>query len=90
MRVVAVVVLLLAGCATPHIARDSQGRIKRSSKARREFMTQTGFPSGRPGYIIDHVVPLMCGGDDAPTNMQWQTVAESKAKDRTEKDCAKP
>jgi len=25
------------------------------------------------GYVIDHVVPLACGGADAPSNMQWQT-----------------
>jgi hypothetical protein len=37
-----------------------------------------------PGYVIDHIVPLKRGGTDAPDNMQWQTVADGKAKDRTE------
>lgn len=37
-----------------------------------------------PGYIIDHVVPLCAGGADDPLNMQWQTVADAKAKDRIE------
>lgn len=37
------------------------------------------------GYVIDHVIPLACGGADRPTNMQWQTVAEGKAKDRWER-----
>lgn len=37
-----------------------------------------------PGWIVDHVVPLCAGGPDAPTNMQWQSVAEAKAKDRDE------
>lgn len=36
------------------------------------------------GYVIDHVIPLACGGPDVPSNMQWQTVAEGKAKDRWE------
>jgi hypothetical protein len=35
--------------------------------------------------VIDHVNPLECGGADAPINMQWQTVTEGKAKDRTER-----
>jgi hypothetical protein len=34
--------------------------------------------------VIDHVVPLKRGGPDAPSNMQWQTKAEAKAKDRVE------
>jgi hypothetical protein len=29
-------------------ARDSHGRIARSPEARQEFMTQTGYPHGRP------------------------------------------
>ena len=32
----------------------------------------------------DHVLPLACGGPDAVSNMQWQTVAAAKAKDRWE------
>jgi hypothetical protein len=35
------------------------------------------------GYVVDHVKPLECGGADAPSNMQWQTVAAGKAKDKT-------
>jgi hypothetical protein len=38
------------------------------------------------GYVIDHVKRLECGGADDPSNMQWQTVAEGKAKDRTERN----
>jgi len=48
----------------------------------------TGKTSGRcPGYVVDHVKPLECGGADAPGNMQWQTIAEGKAKDKTERLC---
>ena len=41
-----------------------------------------------PGYVIDHVVPLACGGTDAPANMQWQSTRAATAKDRWELDCA--
>lgn len=75
------------------VQRDSHGRIKRSGAAKDAFKRQqpcasTGRRSGAcPGYVIDHVRPLGCGGADAPTNMQWQTVAAGKAKDRTERYC---
>jgi len=65
--------------------RDSNGRIKRSAAAKEAFERQTGYPHGRPGYVVDHIKPLACGGSDSPDNMQWQTVAEAKAKDKTER-----
>src|SRR5262245_33530824 len=67
--------------------RDETGRIKRSQAARADFMRQTGYPHGRPGYVVDHIRPLECGGADAPWNMQWQTVEQAKAKDKTEHNC---
>jgi hypothetical protein len=65
--------------------RNAKGQIQRSAAARHAFARQTGYPHGRPGYVIDHIVPLACGGADAPSNMQWQSVAAAKAKDRTER-----
>jgi hypothetical protein len=67
------------------VSRDSNGRIKRSEAAKEEFEKQTGYPHGRPGYVVDHIKPLGCGGADDPTNMQWQTTEEAKAKDKTER-----
>lgn len=46
----------------------------------------TGKTKGAcPGYVVDHIVPLCAGGVDNPTNMQWQTVADSKLKDKLER-----
>ncbi len=57
----------------------------RSSSVRHRFMRQTGYPHGRPGYVIDHIVPLCAGGADAVGNMQWQTRADARVKDRQER-----
>jgi hypothetical protein len=65
-------------------ARDSHGHIARSSQAKQQFMRDTGYPRGRPGYVVDHIVPLKRGGPDSPSNMQWQTRADAKAKDKWE------
>lgn len=64
--------------------RDSKGRFVRSASAKHAFEVQTGYPKGRPGYVVDHIKPLACGGADVSSNMQWQTVAEGKAKDKIE------
>ena len=68
-----------------NVARDQKGRIQRSDAARHAFARQTGYPHGRPGYVIDHIKPLACGGIDAPANMQWQTKEAARLKDRTER-----
>lgn len=68
--------------------RDKHGKIARSQWAKQEFKRQSGFPSGRPGYQIDHIIPLACGGPDTPTNMQWLSLDEKRVKDRNErKEC---
>jgi hypothetical protein len=65
--------------------------IPRSNSARLAFLKlqpcpATGLPKGPcPGYVIDHIKALACGGPDKPENMQWQTVAEAKEKDRWER-----
>jgi hypothetical protein len=66
-------------------ARDQHGRIARRDSAKRRFMVETGYPRGRAGFVIDHIIPLACGGADEPRNMQWQTIADAKAKDMIER-----
>jgi hypothetical protein len=65
--------------------RDAHGKLLRSSDAKQAFEHATGYPHGRPGYVIDHIRSLACGGPDLPSNMQWQTIASAKSKDRTER-----
>lgn len=72
------------------VARATSGKIERSPRARAEFKhsnpcPSTGRPSGGcPGYIIDHIVALKRGGADHAGNMQWQTIAAAREKDRWE------
>jgi hypothetical protein len=78
------------------LAVPADARIHRSAGARHHFKQLhpcpvTGRSSGKcPGYVIDHVKPLTCGGADEPSNMQWQTVREAKAKDRWERIGCEP
>jgi len=71
-------------------ARNSKGRIARSATAKHAFQKShpcpaTGKATGAyKGYVIDHVVPLKRGSADAPGNVQWQTTAAAKAKDKVE------
>jgi hypothetical protein len=88
--------LLAAVLITFLAVGTADARIKRSTAAKRAFQKaypcpSTGKRAGScPGYVIDHVVPLVCGGADAPANMQWQTIAAGKAKDRWERSaCGK-
>ena len=64
---------------------------ERSLAAKNDFKYAHPCPSNGknhgpcPGYVIDHITALACGGADAPTNMQWQSVEEGKAKDKWER-----
>ncbi len=72
------------------VKRDQHGKIARSEKAKDSFRKNhpcpsTGRTSGAcPGYVIDHIRPLKKGGSDDPSNMQWQTKADAKPKDKWE------
>lgn len=66
------------------------GKIHRSEAAKNAFKHEHPCPANGatkgscPGYVIDHIVPLACGGPDSPANMQWQTILDGKIKDRFE------
>ena len=73
-------------CGTP--ARAADGSIKRSSAVLAAFQRQhpcpaTGSTKGAcPGWQLNHVVPLACGGCDAVWNLDWMPVET--------KTCAQP
>lgn len=86
-------ILLIAACA---ILTGAEAKTPRSHVAIHAFVKANACPStGKnrlpcPGYVIDHIKALACGGADAPSNMQWQTIADAKAKDKWErKECGK-
>ena len=88
LKVIAVVFL--------SVCLPASARTQRSHAARAAFMKKhpcpsTGKTSGScHGFVVDHVKPLECGGADKPSNMQWQTTARAKEKDKTETQCAGP
>jgi len=59
------------------VARTANGKTLRSPQAIAAFKERWACPSTTkhngacPGWAIDHVVPLDCGGVDAVWNMQW-------------------
>ncbi len=60
--------------------------VNRSMKVKYQFLKETGYPKGRKGYVVDHIIPLCAGGADTVENMQWQLLANSYRKDRLERD----
>lgn len=84
-------VILIAAMILAIIACPTEARRERSEAAKNHFKhshpcPSNGHASGAcPGYVIDHITPIACGGPDDPSNMQWQTVAAGKAKDKWER-----
>lgn len=66
------------------LINDSEASTCRSSAVKRQFDKEQGYPHGRKGYVVDHICALAQGGIDSPKNMQYQTLADSKAKDKIE------
>jgi hypothetical protein len=63
--------------------------VQRHYSAVRAFRVATGYPRGRPGFVVDHRIPLCAGGRDVADNLQWQALAASYKKDAFERQlCA--
>jgi hypothetical protein len=85
-----------AALMVTHIPVANAANGPRVSTAEAEFRAAnpcpaTGLPRGLcKGYVVDRIIPVVCGGAEAPDNMQWQTLAEAKAKDRWERIGCRP
>jgi 5-methylcytosine-specific restriction endonuclease McrA len=81
-------------CGEPQ--RTADGRIQRSKAVLRAYQKihpcpSTGRTTGKcPGWALDHVIPLACGGCDRIENLQWlklsiKSCAGTRCKDRWER-----
>lgn len=83
--------LLIAAVAVTIASNPLAAREYRSREVTRELRREhpcpsTSKPSGAcPSYRKIHIVPLACGGLDAVSNIQWQTIRDARAKDRWER-----
>lgn len=64
---------------------NAQAEECRSSSVVRQFNKLHGFSKNPPGYVVDHRCAIAVGGLDIIENMQYQTIAEAKLKDKIER-----
>lgn len=91
-RVVVTIVIILiiyfsAGAITVQAMTQKDllpGQSCRSQSVKKEFDRRNGYPKGRKGYVVDHICALGNGGLDIQENLQYQTLDESKKKDKIE------
>jgi hypothetical protein len=69
----------------PKVAAKNGGSSSSQSVAKTQFMRETGYRNGRPGYVVAYRKPLACGGADDPSNLEWLTAAEARTKDKTDR-----
>jgi hypothetical protein len=78
--------LIATAALCPASAKEHRSREVTREFQHEEACPSTGARNARcPRYVRDHIVPLACGGPDAVANMQQQTVAAAKAKDRRQR-----
>lgn len=88
--------VLAALAAAAQMGVASGATVSAMSAAEADFRSKnacpaTGFSRGPcKGYVVDRIVPPICGGAEAASNMQWQTVAQARAKDRWERIGCRP
>src|SRR3954467_119069 len=86
MRALAFGLAALTSSAASYAADNKRDPHQRAAFMKQHPCPATGKARGAcPGYVIDHIKPLYAGGADHPRNMQWQTVADAKVKDREER-----
>lgn len=81
--------LILLALAFPADARD-RNQVWKFRKANPCPSTQR-VKGPCPGWQVDHVEALRCGGPDTVANLQWLRIAEHKKKSAHEaRTCKKP
>jgi hypothetical protein len=96
-KLLLILLLPMLAQAAP-VKRDANGRIYRSRTVVARFQHSTVCPAtGRtgtpcPGFLVDHRKPLGCAKTEAErarldsvVNMQYQTIADARAKDKIER-----
>jgi len=82
---------LAAQEATAPKAADSKDAKKNSAShspstaAKTQFMRETGYRNGRPGYVVAYRKPLACGGSNDVSNLEWLTAAEAKERNKADR-----
>ena len=85
--------LAFALAALPLLA--SAAGAPRISTAEAQFRAANPCPAGAvqgacKGYVVDRVIPRLCGGAEDPANMRWVTLAEAKEKARWDRIGCRP
>lgn len=89
MRLAALVGLLAWTCIAG--AAGERSRALRAEFQRANPCPATGQPTGAcPGWEVDHIEALICGGKDELRNLQWLTIAEHREKTRVEVKLCRP
>ncbi|HTE16032.1 MAG TPA: HNH endonuclease signature motif containing protein [Burkholderiales bacterium] len=77
--------LVFVVCLTWWSVADARSPTARHAFVKANPCPVTGKARGAcPGYQVDHIAPLKCGGADSFENMQWLTVEAHKAKTKAE------
>jgi 5-methylcytosine-specific restriction endonuclease McrA len=77
-------IVLLCVCLSISAKQNRSEAAKNAFKRDNPCPANSSTRGSCPGYVIDHIVPLACGGADSKENMQWQTVQDGKIKDKFE------
>jgi 5-methylcytosine-specific restriction endonuclease McrA len=90
LRSITIATLAAAILVAVAVPSPTAARTYRSMTQRHAFIVEhpcpsTGHTRGAcPGWEVDHVTPLKCGGTDKSGNMQWLTAQDHKAKTKRE------
>ena len=83
--IICLVLPFMVACSLDSLAKSHRSEAQKNAFKHANPCPSNGNNHGPcPGYVIDHIVPLACGGPDDASNMQWQTIEDGKIKDSFE------